>query len=436
MDDMYKKNVKYKEDILLVDDDINILSSLKRLLLREGYNIFTANNGIEGLELLQKQNINLIISDMKMPEMNGEEFLAEVAKKWPETIRILLTGFSDLTSTINAINKGHIYQYVSKPWEDSELTISIANALHQQHLESERKRLLELTHKQNMELAALNSSLEKKVEERTSELSVAMKQLEEAHNVLKKNFTSTIKVFSSLIDLRKDNNSHSRTVSQQAFELAKILNLPEDVRQDILYAGLLHEIGKIGLPDLILNKPLENMRLEERREFIKHPAIAQALLMSLDNLHGAAKLIRSYEERYDGKGFPDHLHGSDIPMGSRILHIVSDYDYLQRGMITSKKMSAAEARDYLKQYVDIKYDPDITPVFIKDVLKDTNVHPVNSKHVKSFELIPGMVLTNDLVTNDGILLLSSGFILNKNLIDKIQNFVHSIQEELDIYVQL
>lgn len=424
-----------KSSILLVDDDNNILSSLKRLLRKDGYDIHTASNGKEGIQLLQQQPVNLIISDMNMPEMNGAEFLAEVAIKWPSTIRFLLTGYSDLNSTIAAINTGHIYQYISKPWEDHELRTSITNALHFQHIEEERKRLLDLTHKQNEELVSLNSNLEKKVKERTKELSETMHELADAHNLLKKNFTSTIKVFSSLIDMREENDGHSKTVSQHAFKLAQALGLPDETKQDILYAGLLHEIGKIGLPDAILSKPAESLRLEERRDYMKHPAIAQALLMSLDNLHGSATMIRSYEERYDGKGFPDHLRASEIPMGSRILHIVSDFDHLQKGKITSKKMSAAEAKDYLKQYVDIKYDPNIVPVFLTDVLKDKDVQHINSKHVKSSELIPGMILANDLVTNEGVLLLSAGFILNKSLIDKIQNFVHSIQEELDIYVQ-
>ncbi|MDQ1363761.1 MAG: hypothetical protein QG652_1623, partial [Pseudomonadota bacterium] len=138
--------------ILCVDDEKNILSSLRRLLRPEGYEVQLASSGAEGLEILEKMPVDLVISDMRMPEMNGAEFLEKVYAKWPDTVRILLTGYSEISSTIDAINKGNIYKYISKPWEEHDLRQTIRNALEARKIEKERDALLVLTRKQNEEL--------------------------------------------------------------------------------------------------------------------------------------------------------------------------------------------------------------------------------------------------------------------------------------------
>src|SRR5487761_2285976 len=107
--------------ILFVDDEANILSSLKRLFRPFGYQIFTAESGSQGLEIMEREKIDLVVSDMRMPEMNGAQFLEKVRAGWPDTIRILLTGFAEIRATIDAINKGQIYRYISKPWEDNDI---------------------------------------------------------------------------------------------------------------------------------------------------------------------------------------------------------------------------------------------------------------------------------------------------------------------------
>src|SRR5487761_2120818 len=121
--------------LLFVDDEVNILSSLKRLFRPGGYRIFTAESGAQGLEILQHEAVDLVVSDMRMPEMNGAKFLEQVNARWPDTIRILLTGHAEIGATIDAINKGHIYRYISKPWEDNDILLAIKQALHQKKLE-------------------------------------------------------------------------------------------------------------------------------------------------------------------------------------------------------------------------------------------------------------------------------------------------------------
>ena len=186
--------------LLFVDDEENILNSLKRLFRPKGYTVFTATGGAEGLEWLEREAVDLVISDMRMPGMDGAAFLKQVARRWPETIRILLTGYADLTSTISAINEGHITSYVSKPWEDSDLSLTVEQALERRNLEKEKERLEALTKAQNEELLKLNSVLEQEVTERTEEVREALLLLEEAHSALKQQYASSLKDYAKLLD--------------------------------------------------------------------------------------------------------------------------------------------------------------------------------------------------------------------------------------------
>ncbi|MDI1293884.1 MAG: EAL domain-containing protein [Methylobacter sp.] len=145
--------------ILFVDDEANVLKALGRLFHNTGYMTYFAASGAEGLEILQQNAVDLIISDMRMPEMDGAEFLTRIFMQWPETIRILLTGYADFQSTIDAVNKGRIYNYCNKPWNDQELKLLVHNALEQKRLREDRDRLSGIVHQQNKELKGLNEYL-------------------------------------------------------------------------------------------------------------------------------------------------------------------------------------------------------------------------------------------------------------------------------------
>ena len=156
--------------LLLVDDEANILSSLRRLFRPEGYRILTAESGPEGLELIAAERVDLVISDMRMPGMDGAAFLAHVRERSPDSVRILLTGYADINATVSAINEGEIYRYVAKPWDDRDMLLMVRDVLQRRALERENAALAALTRRQNEELQAANSSLERKVAERSPDL--------------------------------------------------------------------------------------------------------------------------------------------------------------------------------------------------------------------------------------------------------------------------
>jgi putative nucleotidyltransferase with HDIG domain len=424
-----------KATLLLVDDEPGILSSLRRLLRPAGYHILTAESGKMGLEILAQDAVDLVISDMRMPEMDGATFLEQVRLRWPATTRILLTGYADVGSTIDAINRGEIYRYIAKPWDDNDLTLIVRDALERRRLSSENSRLLNLTQAQNEELKDLNNSLEDKVRQRTAEIEQINSFLNLANDKLKQNFLVSIKVFSGLMELRGGVMSgHSRRVAELARKLASKLGLPSRDLQDIFFAGLLHDIGKIGFSDALLSRPVSRMNGEELGQYRKHVIAGESALMPFDELQDVAKIVRSHHERYDGQGFPDSLEGAAIPLGARILSLVNDYDGLQIGTLSEKKLNSDEAKILLLQARGKRYDPQVVDAFI--ALLDSMGHEiVNEKLVSYPDLKVGMVLARDLLSREGVLLLSVDFTLDVALIKQIHDYAHRENHAIAIYIR-
>lgn len=421
--------------VMFVDDEANILSSLQRLFRPAGYRIFTAESGAQGLEILARENIDLVISDMRMPGMDGATFLEQVTKSSPDTIRILLTGYADISSTINAINKGSIYRYIPKPWEDNDIRLCVKQALEKKSLEHEKKRLESMVVKQNEQLKELNTSLEKKVMARTQEIQQTADMLDLSYQQLKQAYDTTISVFARLIELREGTETgHTRRVAEHAQAIAQKLTLGEADVQDIYYSALLHDIGKIGLSDSVLSKSYIDLSENERAHFEKHPALGQATLLSLDTLHKAADYIRSHHERFDGKGYPDKLAGERIPIGARILAVASDYDALQAGELLHGKMSPQEARSFLIANRNQRYDAKIVDTFLH--LIETADHTnISELRLSSDDLHEGMVLSRDLVSHDGLMLISKGRTLNSVVIQKVIAFEKEEGHRYTAYIE-
>jgi response regulator RpfG family c-di-GMP phosphodiesterase len=416
--------------ILCVDDEANILAALRRLFRPTGCRVLTAAGATEGLQLLDAENgaVDVVISDMRMPVMDGARFLAEVRQRWPAIVRILLTGYADIDSTIHAINEGEIYRYIAKPWNDGEVVLTVREALERLALEREKARLEALTARQNEALRALNANLEEKVRERTAELAIA-------HERLKRSFFTSIQVFANLIELRAGNVAgHSRRVADLARRIAAQMGLDSRACNDIFLAGLLHDIGKIGLSDELLSKPPNKMSGEELRIARKHPAKGEQALMALEELRSAARLIRSHHERYDGHGYPDGLAGETIPQGARILALANEYDGHLHGTLTGKRLNQDDAKRMILQGSGRRYDPAVVEAFIALSGKPPEP-PADEIAVPAADLCAGMTLARDLISPEGVLLLAAGYMLDDNLIRQIQGYERSEGTRLILYVR-
>lgn len=420
--------------ILCVDDEPNILSSLRRLFRAKGFQVRIAEGGKAGLALLETESVDLVISDMRMPEMDGAQFLEHVRARWPDTVRLLLTGYSDITSIIDAINRGEIYRYITKPWDDNDIVLIVRQALERKALELEKKRLEALAIAQNEELKALNASLESKVQARTAELNMANERL-------KTSFITSIKVFSTLIEMRGGNLAgHSRRVADLARKIALRLDLDSKQVQEVFVAGLLHEIGKVGFADELLSTPVAMMKPEQLDAYRKHTTQAEQLLLPLVELRSASDIIGAQFERFDGTGFPDQLAGEVIPIAARVLTLASDFDNMQIGTLTQRQLTAAEAKVIIIHGSGKRYDPVVVNAFV-EVLGGDGHHQESDKErvvelaVPASELKAGMTLSRDLITPSGLLMLSADHVLDGRLIRRILDFQRSGGLQLTAYIR-
>jgi len=414
--------------ILCVDDEPSILSALRRLFRAHGFQVLAAESGQAGLDLLDTEAIDLVISDMRMPHMDGVVFLEHVRQRKPDILRLLLTGYADIASITGAINRGEIYRYIAKPWDDNDIILTVQDALDRSALVKEKKRLEALVLAQNEELKTINASLEVKVQARTADL-------KQANDKLKANFLTSIKMFTALIELRDQRLAgHTRRVADTARRLAHAMAMDNKQVQEVFVAGLLHAIGMVGFDDELLHTPVARMTPRQLEQYRKHPQRAEELLMPLAELKSTVEIIGAQLERFDGTGYPAGTAGKHIGLGARILAIASDYDSLQIGLLEPRKLSSQEAQDLIRQRRGHYYDPHVVDAFL-DIYRDLDpTEPIaplaTTRNVASKELAAGMVLAQDLTSPTGLLLLTAGYVLDDAVIHKIASFERSIGARL------
>jgi response regulator RpfG family c-di-GMP phosphodiesterase len=414
--------------VLCVDDEPNILSALKRTLRGAGLRVLTAGSGREALEILGNEPVDIVVSDMRMPGMDGAELLEQVHRRWPASIRLLLTGHADTSAAVAAINRGGIFRYLTKPWDDSELRATLRQGLDIRRLEQERQRLEALTVRQNLELRDANERLEQRVQERTEALS-------QANDTLKRSYLTGIKVFSGLIELRGGRLAgHGRRVADMARKLAQAMGRPDDESQQIFVAALLHDIGLIGLGDTILTKSVARCDAEEMAQFQRHAELGEQALMPLEEMQPVATLIRAHHERFDGRGFPDRRAGAAIPLGARILAVVDVFDELQNAHLVDTAMSMQEARTFIRHGRCTQFDPEVVDVFLH-ITEPQRSKSAAEVLLTSARLESSMVLARDLVSPSGVLMLAAGHVLTASLIRKVQEFDQRLGGKLAIYVR-
>ena len=420
--------------ILCVDDEPNVLKSLRRLFRSADYVIHLAESGAQGLEILEEQAIDLIISDMRMPQMDGAEFLTHAASKWPTTVRILLTGYADIESTIAAVNNGKIYSYCSKPWEDDEIKALVAKAIEEKRLREERSQLFEIIHQQNAQLKDLNSNLEAKVEQRTEQLKNSFKQLDGAHKNLKKQYSDSVKTFAKIIEMRPGiSNGHATFIADNARRVAVKLGLNEEECRSIIYAGLLLQIGKMGFPDELLGQAYFLMTPQDRNNYLKHALEGEALLKNMSQLKDAATLIKYQFEHFDGSGYPEGRNAQGIPKGSQILCVVRDYITFLEGSMTGKSMSIVDVQQRLENKKGIFYDPEVVAAFF-EVLAETKANIIRPiVEISWTQLLPEMEVA-EIFYGDQVFLKDT--LLTKKIIDDITTLREKMGNKLVIKIRL
>ena len=312
---------KYK--ILIVDDEPDNLALLYRTL-RNKYDIAKSTSPLLALEMLKKEHFHCILSDHKMPEMDGVEFLKRSQEISPDTMRLLVTAYTDAGILIDAINYAKIYRYIKKPYNPDELMLIVENALEYWQLKADNGALV---------------------------------------NDLKELFAGTITAIVEALDAKDSYTlGRSRRVTFYAVKMAKALHLSETTTGKIELAGLLHDIGMIGVSDDILAK-VEKLTQEEYDEIKKHVHHSVRILDDIKQLADVVEIIKYHHEFYDGTGYPYGLKGDDIPIGSRIIAVADAFDSMVTPKVYRQQVVPSEALAKIKALVGVQFDPIVVEHF-------------------------------------------------------------------------
>jgi len=333
-----------EERILIVDDEEMICRILCQRLAKEGYSCKTAHNGSEALNYFYKDAFPLIISDIKMPEMNGIELLKRVRALDPSTLVIMITAYPDIDLAVEAIRLG-AYDFIIKPADLDLVTLSVKKAL-------EKKRLEE-------ELEAYQRNLERLVEERTEKLQRAYRTLKRAH-------LDSVKVLSGAIEAKDPyTQGHSERVRRMSLGTASRLGFDEERMEIMEYGALLHDIGKIGIRDEILQKP-GPLTYPEYQSIQEHPLIGAKIVEGIEFFTDKIPMIRNHHENFDGSGYPDGLVGEAIPLEVRVITVSDAFDAMTSPRPHRKAMALQDALSEMEKCEGKQFDPKVLKIFLAE----------------------------------------------------------------------
>ncbi|MFH7319847.1 HD domain-containing phosphohydrolase [Desulfurivibrio sp. D14AmB] len=426
--------------VLFVDDEENILRALRRLCMEESFTVHTASSGSEALAMLADlDDLAVIVSDQRMPEMSGVEMLEQARQQHPLAIRILLTGYADIGAAMDSINRGGVYRYITKPWQDEDLLQTLRGAVQHYQLVKENIRLNALVKKQNLELQRWNSELEIMVQEQTMELQRNYDDLKKLNIRQRANFKAVITALAGLMEMRdKRMRSHAQDVAEIAFRVGGARKMSAMERETLVVAALLHDIGKIGMPDVLLLVDEAQMDAAELEEYHKHPIRGQAALDRIADLREVGEIIRHHHEHYDGGGFPDRLRHRQIPLAARIIAIIDFVDREVRRYQGDSGVSLTFKKVY--EEAGRRFDPKLIAV-VEQVARAFYRGRLPRADFVEMELHPkdlaaGMTLSRDVFSGTGILLLSKGSLLNENSIGLLRRYSQLDPGKRGVFVSL
>ncbi len=338
--------------ILFVDDEVNILKSLQRLMRQDPWTVLTASRGEQALAVVDEHAPQVVVTDQRMPEMSGVDLLSSIRERRPEIVRMMLTGFTEMNVAVDAINRGEIFRLITKPWNDDELRATIRQAFDHFNLKQEVRRLNQITREQNFRLQDMNRNLEAKVRERT-------KQLGEKHQELRTAYIQTIRALAEAVDAKDAyTRGHSERVGVYASKVARAMGSPKDFIERVYISGVLHDVGKIGVPDHIITKP-DRLTDEEYLEIQRHPEIGAKILEPVTFLADVVPCVRHHHEWYDGSanGYPERLKGDRIPLPSRMILVADTVEAMTSDRPYRNALPLERVVQELHRYAGTQFDP-------------------------------------------------------------------------------
>lgn len=426
--------------ILIVDDEPSVLSSLRRLFRGKNYEVVTESSPAKALQRIDDEPIDLIISDMRMPEINGTEVLRHAAACQPNSVRILLTGYADLEDAIEAVNSGGIFRYLTKPWDNNAILEAVESGLYVKELERSNEKLANELSRQNAALKDLTATLAGRVRNRNRDFESNLSALQTISENLGSDLDAIIRLVIGMIEDRSTSPRGSTLrIANYARALAEAAGCEADVVQQVSDAALFHELGKVELEPATLNTPEEQLAPEQRKLLRKNAALAACILGQTNRYQGAAKILRHVYEHFDGCGEPDQLSRIAIPLGSRILAVACAYEKLRAGTIVDDILSPQQAMEWIEKRAGRNFDPQIV-AYLAERLADFEAQRTVADGpdictLSLSELQPGMELVEDLISQTGLPLYLTGQTLTSEGLARLQEFQSLTGAELTACVR-
>ncbi len=408
--------------ILIVDDEPEVLSSLNRVLRRD-FIVHSFQSGEQALEFFKLNPTHLVLSDMKMPGMQGEELLTQIHTINPLTKCCILSGYADIEATEKAINNADIAAYISKPWNNQDL------------IEKLKELTLGLISKQKTNKKIKSLQKNKTITQLSidSMLNVITGMLDEQEAVnkellsQKKSVKQLLTLLSMIsVSLFHRQEGHEQRVAEQATVLAETLGLSIQQRINLHFSALLYRIGLTGIDSELINKARDSLSYDEVKLFQESVQISAELMATVDLLIPCSEIVLHL---YDSNNSSE----ASLLKETKILRVVSLFDELVSGAITGNKMSPTKAKVLIKDRYKSEIDQTILSHFIELQNKTSEFSIERAHSIK--ELREGMILAQDLYQNSGTKLLAEGVTLLPNLIERLAVIEENINEELIIYVK-
>ncbi|HEV2706197.1 MAG TPA: HD domain-containing phosphohydrolase [Pyrinomonadaceae bacterium] len=326
--------------VLIADDEPEIRNVLADLL-GDAYECTTVDSAEAALGLLHARSFDLVISDITMRGMSGLELIPHIKAKAPETVFIIISGAQTVESAIDALRVG-AFDYLMKPFDLHHVEAAVRRAFeHRELLEGKRR---------------YENYLEEMVARRTAELDRALRSVEDAYR-------TTLKALTAALEARDhETHGHSERVVTFSLRLGRELGLDEEAMRGLEFGALLHDIGKIGVPDAILRKPA-GLSADEWKRMREHPLHGRKILSGIEFLSGAARVVAEHHERWDGSGYPLGLKGEEIDLNARIFAVADAFDAMTSDRVYRRGIPYEEAAAELDAHAGVQFDPRVVEAF-------------------------------------------------------------------------
>jgi putative nucleotidyltransferase with HDIG domain len=330
--------------ILVVDDEEPIREIVASMLGTAGYACQQAASGMEALAVLNSgEEFELMLSDLMMADLDGIGLLERTKEKYPDMPVVMVTAVHDISVALAAIRNG-AYDYLLKPFEREQLLNTVSRALENRRLKVENR--------------TYQTSLESLVKARTDQLQAAMANLERSYDI-------TLETLGDALDLKdRETEGHSKRVTAFTIAIARAMGLPREQINTIARGAFLHDIGKIAIPDKILNKP-GKLEPDEMTIMKEHAYHGYQIVKKIPFLAEAAEIVYSHQERFDGSGYPRNLKGAEIPLGARIFSVADTLDAITSDRIYRRKQTLEAAREEIHRWAGRQFDPEVVKAFLE-----------------------------------------------------------------------